>query len=76
MAKLNFSSRFDVFKGKIADKIAAHKLKKNYRKNKNGIAKEQTSKTVFFTVYMFLFIFQSFKFNNLNYIRVTPAPHL
>ncbi|MBQ4098021.1 MAG: carbohydrate ABC transporter permease [Clostridia bacterium] len=60
MAKIDFSSRFNIFKEKVNDKIAAHKLKKNYHKNKGGMAKEQKSKTVFFTIYMFLFLFQSF----------------
>lgn len=58
--KFFFSSRFKTAKNKFNDFVAAQKLKKNYKKNKNGIAKEEKSKTIVFTVYFILFLLQCF----------------
>ena len=51
---------FNGIKRKINGIIASMKLKKNYKKNKDGIAAEGMSKKVVFTVFTFLFIVQSF----------------
>ena len=51
---------FTVIKRKILDFIAAQKLKQNYHRNKNGTSKEGMSKRVVFTIFLILFLVQSF----------------
>lgn len=55
-----FSSRGETIKKKYADFVAARRLKKKYKKNKNGIPKEDTSKSVVFTIFFILFLLQCF----------------
>lgn len=44
---------------KVKDKFIALRLKKNYHKNKDGIAKEGMSKKLVFTIFFILCIYQS-----------------
>ncbi len=50
----------NLLKEKINNLNAAWKLKKNYKKNKKGIAKEESSKSIVFAIYTILFLVQCF----------------
>jgi ABC-type glycerol-3-phosphate transport system permease component len=51
---------FRSLKEKFQNFIAAQKLKKNYKRNKAGIAKEDSTKNVVFSIYTVLFLIQCF----------------
>ena len=51
---------FDNIKRKFNDKISEMRMKRNYHRNKNGVAEESKSKTVVFIIFFILFLVQSF----------------